>query len=237
MFQAAQFYSPEDQLREEQARLMRSSNPDAEAAAAAAATADTEPGSRKRPRLAYEGEPDITKWAVPPAPDIFTLETDHTNNLTPDPAIAFAIMTVTDEPTDPYQGIGPALPAMHLSSEVLHQICNLCTAQNDFERRLFEHRKRIKHEYDRAMKQIDAREIIGRVPKQEKDEALRQHRVELDRADRRAIEKMDELRYQQQIQLQSLGVPGFYPSSDVKTMQTQQAALLQAIAQLKPQQQ
>ncbi|KAJ2726980.1 hypothetical protein GGI07_000097 [Coemansia sp. Benny D115] len=231
----ALFYSPEDQLQEERRRLTPS-KPESSAG-------DTTGGPQKRARLYYEGEPDTTKWAVPPPPDIlaFTQSPSTPTNQPP-----------PQQPQQPQQPPSHSHPPAHhpssplpslkstehvaedpplsfdlsiLSPEVLQQIRGLCAAQNDFERRLYDHRCRLQGEYDRAVKHLEARELLGPVTTKEKDDVLRQHRMDLDRADRRAIEKLDELRYQQQMQLQGLGVPGFYPSSNISVMQAQQTTL------------
>ncbi|KAJ1644482.1 hypothetical protein LPJ64_003848 [Coemansia asiatica] len=216
MFSTGQFYSPEDQLNEEKARF-------------APSKADQDVNKRKR--LYYEGEPDTTKWAVPPPKDILTNASD---DYQPVIVASTPVLAPKEEPADSaIQEPIVAPDLLHLSSEVLQQINNLCNAQNDFERRLFEHRRRIQHEHERAMKQIRAREIIGPVPEKEMEELLRQQRLELDRADRRTVEKMDELRYQQQIQLQALGIPGFCPSSNTSVMLKQQSTLRQIMSMIK----
>ncbi|KAJ2379377.1 hypothetical protein GGI05_006606 [Coemansia sp. RSA 2603] len=187
----SQYYSPEDQLAAERLRLSPS-NADHDAC--------------KRQRLYYEGEPDTSKWAFPPAPEIqpSSLPLTETSN------------RVQDTPIEPAQKqaavVSPEFDG--LSIEIIQQIFNLCTAQHDFERRLFEHRKRIQHEHERALRQLDARSIVEKVDK-ERSELLREHKIALERADRRVIEKMDELRYQQQVQLHSWGVPGIYPSPSI----------------------
>ncbi|KAJ1965830.1 hypothetical protein GGI12_000517 [Dipsacomyces acuminosporus] len=116
-------------------------------------------------------------------------------------------------------------PGIEPSEDAIRQIIMLRDAQNDFERRLAEHRKRIVHEQEKVLRQIEAREIVCPMPRKEQDEILRQHRLELERTDKRTIEKLDELRYQQQISLQSLGVDGFYPSSSVAVMERQRSIL------------
>ncbi|KAJ1827274.1 hypothetical protein LPJ56_001749 [Coemansia sp. RSA 2599] len=217
MFNTGQFYSPEDQLNEENARF---------------APSKADQGIGKRKRLYYEGEPDTSKWAIPPPKDILTnADEDHWPNvISTSPAPASK-----EEPVDAAAQEPNMMSAemLQLSAEVLQQIANLCNAQNDFERRLFEHRRRIQHEHERALKQIRAREIIGPLPEKEIEEVLRQQRLELDRADRRTVEKMDELRYQQQIQLQGLGVPGFCPSSNTNVMLKQQSMLRQIMSMIK----
>ncbi|KAJ2571419.1 hypothetical protein IW140_001599 [Coemansia sp. RSA 1813] len=107
----------------------------------------------------------------------------------------------------------------------MNRVEALCAAQNDFERRLYEHRKRIQHGHSVALQHLEAREIIAPVPSHEKEAVLRQHAMELERADKRAVSKLDELRYQQQMELQKLGVPGFYPSSNPAILKLQQDAL------------
>ncbi|KAJ2747099.1 hypothetical protein GGI20_000804 [Coemansia sp. BCRC 34301] len=244
-----QFYSPADQLCAEEARLLHTglvvnySEP---------RTPDTENGCKRR-RLFYEGEPDTSKWAVPPPPDIFSSSTDATLlppgpvssepfvheaavAAQPPPASSKHADSVSDvlatdhsvsQPADVESNdVSSQATAMsRLSNETMQQIRLLCSAQNDFERRLFEHRNGMQHEQEKALRMIHAREIVCPVPKKELDETLRQHRADLDRADRRAIEKLDELRYQQQLKLESLGVPGFYPSSSIEVMQNQQREL------------
>ncbi|KAJ2360283.1 hypothetical protein H4S01_005801, partial [Coemansia sp. RSA 2610] len=106
---------------------------------------------------------------------------------------------------------------------------NLCMAQNDFERRLYEHRQRIQHEHEKSLKQLEVREIIGPVPQREKDELLRRHLAELERADKRAIEKLDDLRFQQQLELQRLGIPDMYQTSNIKVMHQQRLTLLKIL--------
>ncbi|KAJ2688063.1 hypothetical protein IWW39_002481 [Coemansia spiralis] len=229
------FYSPADQLCNEEARLsyagvvFNHSDP---------STPDTG-NPPKRQRQFYEGEPDTTKWAVPPPPDIFPNDTtlhqpcpsNTDSNATEakppaaapldiPPADPGVSQTADAEPTDASQTSSP-----RLSNETMHQVRLLCSAQNDFERRLFEHRRGIQHEQEKIMRVIQARELVCPVPKKELEDTLRQHRADLDRADRRAIEKLDELRYQQQLKLESLGVPGFYPSSSIEVMQGQQREL------------
>ncbi|KAJ1853216.1 hypothetical protein H4R99_002903 [Coemansia sp. RSA 1722] len=217
MFSTSQFYSPEDQLNEEKARL-------------APSRADQD--IHKRKRLFYEGEPDTTKWAIQPPKDILTgADEGHQ----PD-AVSIPVPLAKEEPVDPVvQEPSVSAELLQLSSEVLQQVANLCSAQNDFERRLFEHRRRIQYEHEKALKQMKAREIIGPVPEKEMEELLRQQRLELDRADRRTVEKMDELRYQQQIQLQSLGIPGFCPSSNTSVMLKQRSTLRQIMDMIKTQ--
>ncbi|KAJ2838101.1 hypothetical protein FBU31_000996 [Coemansia sp. 'formosensis'] len=226
-----QFYSPADQLFSEEARL----------AYTGVVISQTEPSAqdignaRKRQRLFYEGEPDTTKWAIPPPPDIFSngtasiscpgdSEASIAETQAPDvaeaPSADQGVVQVDVEPIDTPQVTRP-----RLSSEAMHQIRLLCSAQNDFERRLFEHRRGMQHEQEKVMRMIQARELVCPVPKKELDETLRQHKADLDRADRRAIEKLDELRYQQQLKLESLGVPGLYPSSSIEVMQSQQREL------------
>ncbi|ORX74746.1 hypothetical protein DL89DRAFT_281088 [Linderina pennispora] len=167
----------------------------------------------KRQRASYEGEPDTSKWAVQPAPDIFT-GTDH---------------TIIEQPSEPAP-VDPAEPAdefanLHVSPEVLRQLQELCMAQHGFERRLWEHRQAIERENEKAMQQLLAREMVHSVSSKEKEEMARQHRLALERADRRAIEKLDDLRYRQQMMLQSMGVPEFFPSSSVDVMERQQRIL------------
>ncbi|KAJ2550558.1 hypothetical protein EV175_004020 [Coemansia sp. RSA 1933] len=212
------FYSPEDQLQEEQDRLKGGGG--------------SEP---KRIRLFYEGEPDTTKWAIPPPPDIFSSEQPNT---TADQRHPLAEETEASnkhdeqpfclfDDADDVGGPGTTIPApeLHLSAEVIVRVEALCAAQNDFERRLFEHRKRLQHGHSAVLRNLEAREIIGPVPSHEKEAVLRQHSMELERADKRAVGKLDELRYQQQIELQKLGVPGFYPSSNPDILKTQQETL------------
>ncbi|KAJ2491167.1 hypothetical protein IWW37_002518 [Coemansia sp. RSA 2050] len=235
---SGQFYSPADQLCSEESRLsyagvvFNHSNP---------STPDTGNG-HKRQRLFYEGEPDTTKWAVPPPPDIFSIDTAlhlpcpsdiDSSAAEAKPPVTSAATILDISPADP--GVSQTVDAEsadasqasrpRLSNETMHQIRLLCSAQNDFERRLFEHRRGIQHEQEKIMRMIQARELVCPVPKKELDDTLRQHRADLDRADRRAIEKLDELRYQQQLKLESLGVPGFYPSSSIEVMQGQQREL------------
>ncbi|KAJ2785837.1 hypothetical protein GGI15_001784 [Coemansia interrupta] len=190
-----QYYSPEDQLAAERRRLTPS---------------NADQSACKRRRLYYEGEPDTSKWALPPAPEIRSLSSPPTSmpeGLQDAPPI---------EPTQE-QDVAALTQLDSLSTEVLQQIANLCTAQHDFERRLFEHRKRIQHEHERALRQLDARSIVESVDK-ERSELLREHKYALERADRRVVEKMDELRYQQQMQLHSWGVPGIYPSPSISAL-------------------
>ncbi|KAI9505232.1 hypothetical protein GGI25_002197 [Coemansia spiralis] len=230
------YYSPEDQLIEEESRLAR-----ARASVSSPAVSQDEnfriASEPKRQRLAYEGESDTSKWAVQPAPDIFATSilstyapekrdtTRHGGAESEHPSHSSAehkqpeLVSYTDGQTE------TDMPELQLSNEVVQQIISLCTAQNDFERRLYEHRKRIQHEQERALRQLEAREIIAPVPKREREGILRQHAADLERADKRAIEKLDDLRYQQQLRLQNLNVPGIYPSSDVNAMQAQQAIL------------
>ncbi|KAJ2059747.1 hypothetical protein GGI17_004219 [Coemansia sp. S146] len=235
-----QFYSPADQLCNEEARL----------AYAGVVISHNEPSTqdtgnaRKRQRLFYEGEPDTAKWAVPPPPDIFPSDTwcakdptlpisglgdsESSTTETQPPASAPALDAPSTDQSisqaaDVESNLQTARP--RLSNETMHQIRLLCSAQNDFERRLFEHRRGMQHEQEKVMRLIQAREIVCPVPKKELDETLRQHKADLERADRRAIEKLDELRYQQQLKLESLGVPGFYPSSSIEVMQGQQREL------------
>ncbi|KAJ2610623.1 hypothetical protein H4S08_003532 [Coemansia sp. RSA 1365] len=122
-------------------------------------------------------------------------------------------------------------PELNIDEGVIQQIRSLAKAQNDFERRLYEHRRRIEHEHSKALRQLEARDIIGPIPKKEKDELLNRHKIELNRADRRAVEKLDGMRFQQQLKLQELSVPGLYPTSDPDVMQKQQAILQQFLNQ------
>ncbi|KAJ2330590.1 hypothetical protein GGI00_003634 [Coemansia sp. RSA 2681] len=246
---SGQFYSPADQLCAEEARLsytgvvVNRSEP---------STPDASNGS-KRQRLFYEGEPDTSKWAIPPPPDIFSNIARCTKDSAPlpisgpvdsDAVVSEAVqMPATaaladrapealpvdqgeSQPADvEASGASSQATQSRLSNETMHQIRLLCSAQNDFERRLFEHRSGMQHEQEKVLRLIHAREIVCPVPKKELDETLRQHKADLERADRRAIEKLDELRYQQQLKLESLGVPGFYPSSSIEVMQSQQKEL------------
>ncbi|KAJ2069403.1 hypothetical protein GGI03_008493 [Coemansia sp. RSA 2337] len=237
---SGQFYSPADQLFNEEVRLAYAGVVISHNEQSAQDTSNT----RKRQRLFYEGEPDTTKWAVPPPPDIFSSDTwcakdpivpisagpsdtESTTTETQPPAPTTIDVPSTDQntpqATDVESNIQTTRP--RLSSETMHQIRLLCSAQNDFERRLFEHRRGMQHEQEKVMRMIQAREIVCPVPKKELDDTLRQHKADLERADRRAIEKLDELRYQQQLKLESLGVPGFYPSSSIEVMQSQQREL------------
>ncbi|KAJ2091308.1 hypothetical protein IW138_002007 [Coemansia sp. RSA 986] len=229
------FYSPEDQLLEEQSRLAcaKSNIHNTELQQDASST-DTEP---KRIRLSYEGEPDTTKWAIPPAPDIFSGQhstTDNNLHNRDHPAEGaeassqpedqmFASFKQTDDSSS--FDTTDFAANLHLSTEVMNRVEALCAAQNDFERRLYEHRKRIQHGHSVALQHLEAREIIAPVPSHEKEAVLRQHAMELERADKRAVSKLDELRYQQQMELQKLGVPGFYPSSNPAILKLQQDAL------------
>ncbi|KAJ2806456.1 hypothetical protein H4R20_001680 [Coemansia guatemalensis] len=230
------FYSPEDQLDKERLRLTRISTDDK-------TDIDNATGieCRKRQRLYYEGEADTTKWIVPPAPEIPGTATSAfiaNNNLeivacSTDyvPRTEEALVSPSAEKSgsnfdaDNYLSKSMGESELDVSEAVIQQIRGLAKAQNDFERRLYEHRQRIEHEHSKALRQLEARDIIGPVPKREKDELLQRHKSELDRADRRAVEKLDGMRFQQQLKLQELGVPGIYPSSNVDTMQRQQATL------------
>ncbi|KAJ2897604.1 hypothetical protein GGI21_001138 [Coemansia aciculifera] len=249
-----QFYSPADQLSAEKARL---SYTGLVASFGEPSTPDAGNGCKKR-RLFYEGEPDTSKWAVPPPPDIFSAKDSIPLGLADSESVVSeaaqvpattatgdntvtATATHADNAPDALQctdqGVSqsaniksrddvPSQPIQpRLSNETMHQIRLLCSAQNDFERRLFEHRSGMQHEQEKVLRMIHAREIVCPMPKKELDEILRQHKADLDRADRRAIEKLDELRYQQQLKLESLGVPGFYPSSSIEVMQNQQREL------------
>ncbi|KAJ2081108.1 hypothetical protein H4R24_002579 [Coemansia sp. RSA 988] len=230
------FYSPEDQLNKERLRFTSTTTDSG---------ADTDNATgiecRKRQRLYYEGETDTTKWIVPPPPEIQSTTTFVANS-NPDAVACSTDYAPHSEETlvsPPTQKSGGNLEAENCSSKgigeleisegVIQQIRGLAKAQNDFERRLYEHRQRIEHEHKRAVHQLEARDIIGPVPKREKDELLQRHRSELDRADKRAVEKLDGMRFQQQLRLQELGVSGIYPSSNVDTMQRQQATLQQLL--------
>ncbi|KAJ2161226.1 hypothetical protein GGF46_001654 [Coemansia sp. RSA 552] len=219
-------YSPADPEEEEPSRAYTPAVDPGEAGSSGSAP--------KRQRLFYEGEPDTSKWAVPPAPDIFASKPDSTGPLPSDPVCdeppEDSIAAADQPPEDVYNGGSDVSadpePGLDLLSEAARRrVRDLCAAQNGFERRLYQYREQILRGHEMAMGQLEAREIIGPIPKKEKDEVLRKHRAELDRADRRAVEKLDLLRYQQQKELQELGIPGIYPSSDTEVMQRQQAIL------------
>ncbi|KAI8320402.1 hypothetical protein GQ54DRAFT_219588 [Martensiomyces pterosporus] len=231
---SGQFFSPEDHLQLEEAKRTRALLSDS---GDGCSNADHLNAAKKQ-RCMYEGEPDTAKWAVQPAPDIFAAEPRRGTSTTlhgGSEGQAKSAEGASSQSADHMAHGGASAvqnsdasepePDIQLSGEVMHQIRSLCIAQNDFERRLFEHRERIIHEQEKARGQIEARELICPMPKKERDAILRQHRADLERADRRAIEKLDELRYQQQLKLQSLGVDGFYPSSSVAVMQRQQSIL------------
>ncbi|KAJ2748898.1 hypothetical protein H4S06_004802, partial [Coemansia sp. BCRC 34490] len=257
-------------LLEEQSRMLRAAEPstqqndnendkdnDDDDDDGATLYADREP---KRIRLSYEGEPDTTKWAIPPAPDIFARPQDATTGsvatgLHSDQAVVDAGGIEPLRQHQPQQQ-PPAMAAtvaaaasaedarphvlfeheradnnrfladeLNLGPEVLGRIEALCAAQNDFERRLYEHRRRIQHGQAVAVRNLEAREIIAPIPAHEREAMARQHAMELNRADKRAVGKLDELRYQQQLEIQKLGVPGFYPSSNPSVLKQQQDTL------------
>ncbi|KAJ1944957.1 hypothetical protein FBU59_002454 [Linderina macrospora] len=211
---SSQFFSPEDVLNLESAKRSTVSAP----------SESIDEPAEKRQRLNYEGEPDTSKWAVQPAPDIFS-NTDCTPNaITSDP-----------EPPAPSDDAEAAdeFASLQVPRHVLIQVQELCVAQHDFERRLWEHRQAIMRENDKGLQQMLAREMVHSVSDKEKEDVARQHRVALERADRRAIEKLDDLRYRQQMMLQNIGVPGFFPSSSVDVMERQQR-ILQHLLKLSP---
>ncbi|KAJ2511193.1 hypothetical protein H4217_007503 [Coemansia sp. RSA 1939] len=262
------FYSPADQLLEEQGRMLRATEPSTQQNDndidnnndndndddGATLYADREP---KRIRLSYEGEPDTTKWAIPPAPDIFARPQGATtdsvapglHNIQPvveaggieplrlhqpqPPAMAAAAAAAYAEDARPHvlfeheriDNIRLLADELNLGPEVLGRIEALCAAQNDFERRLYEHRKRIQHGQAVAVRNLEAREIIAPIPAHEREAMAQQHAMELNRADKRSVGKLDELRYQQQLEIQKLGVPGFYPSSNPSVLKQQQDTL------------
>ncbi|PIA19683.1 hypothetical protein COEREDRAFT_13013 [Coemansia reversa NRRL 1564] len=237
---ADNFYSPEDQLDKERSRFTYTSTD-------SRTNVDDKTNSecRKRQRLYYEGETDTTKWTVPPAPEIPSTTTSTyttSDNLTtvacstdyePHTEEMFVLPFMEKNRSnfipDNYKGKNIGEPELNIDEVVIQQIRSLSKAQNDFERRLYEHRRRIEHEHSKALRQLEARDIIGPIPKKEKDELLQRHKIELDHADRRAVEKLDGMRFQQQLKLQELGVPGIYPSSNVDIMQKQQATLQQLL--------